>query len=424
MAVSRWIATMALSAFGALYAGNAFAVELAIVAGSVGKDISELRNQLDEYQKQSGNTVKIVEMPASSTDQFGQFRLWLAAGNTDVDIYRTDVIWAPQLASGLLDLSEPMKDMAAEQIPSTIASQTVDGRLVAFPFFTDAPALYYRKDLLEKYGKAPPKTWAEMATTAKEIQDKERATGNAQMYGFVFQGAPYEGLTCDALEWVASHGGGRIVDEKGDITINNPKAVEALEQAKSWVGSIAPEGVLGYKEEESRGVWQVGNAVFMRNWPYAFDLSQGEGSAVAGKFAVMPLPAGADGGQSSACLGGWNLAISKYSEHPDEAVDLVRYLTSEKAQKERALGASRLPTYPGLYKDPEIEQKVPIVAEWEDVVTKAVPRPSAPTKGQYNEVSQEFWTAANETLSGRGSAADNLEKLEKRLRRLRRSAWK
>ncbi len=420
MKLSRLMPAVALSA---LFCGQAFAVELSLVAGSVGKDISELRQQLDDYEKQSGNTVKLVEMPASSTDQFGQYRLWLSAENADIDVYRTDVIWAPQLAAGFVDLSDAMKDMAAEQIPSTIASQTVDGKLVAFPIYTDAPALYYRKDLLEKYGKQPPKTWAEMAETAREIQDKERAAGNSGLNGFVFQGAPYEGLTCDGLEWVASHGGGRIVDDKGDITINNPKAVAALEQARGWIGTIAPEGVLAYKEEESRGVWQTGNAVFMRNWPYAYALSEGTDSAVAGKFDVQPLPAGADGGQSAACLGGWNLAVSKYSRHQQEAIDLVRYLASEKAQKERALGSSRLPTYPGLYKDADIAKQVPIVAAWEGVVSNAVPRPSAPTKGQYNEVSKEFWTAVNETLAGRGTAAENIDQLEKRLRRLKRSAW-
>ena len=408
---------------GILVTGNAHAVQLSLVSGSIGKDIAELRGQLAAYEKETGNTVKIVEMPASTTDQFGQYRLWLSAGNQDIDVYRTDVIWAPQLASSFVDLSDAMKDVVADHVPSTIESQTVDGKLVAFPMYTDAPALFYRTDLLKKYDKEPPKTWSELAKTAKEIQDKERAAGNSQMNGFVFQGAPYEGLTCDGLEWVASHGGGQIVDAKGDITINNSKTIAALEQAKSWVGSIAPEGVLGYKEEESRGVWQTGNAVFMRNWPYAYSLSEGADSAVAGKFAVEPLPAGANGGQSAACLGGWNLAVSKYSRHEKEAIDLVKFLTSKTAQKERAIGGTRLPTIPALYKDADVLQKQPIIGQWESIVTKAVPRPSAPTKSQYNEVSKEFWTAVNETLAGRGSAAENVDQLEKRLRRLKRSAW-
>ncbi|MBP0616176.1 ABC transporter substrate-binding protein [Jiella mangrovi] len=412
----------AVLAAGVLFSGAASAEELALVAGSIGKDISELRMQLDAFEKESGHTVKIVEMPASTTDQFGQYRLWLSAGNQDVDVYRTDVIWAPQLASSFVDLSGPLAEEAKKQNPSVIQSQTVDGKLVAFPMYTDAPALYYRTDLLEKYGKEPPKTWKELTDTAKEIQDKEREAGNSQMNGFVFQGAPYEGLTCDGLEWIASNGGGQIVSPEGDITINNPKAAEAIEMAKGWVGTIAPEGVLSYKEEESRGVWQTGNAVFMRNWPYAYALSNGDDSAVKGKFDVAPLPAG-EGGKSAACLGGWNLAVSKYSQHQEAAIALVKFLGSEKAQKERAMNTARLPTVPELYDDPDIAKAQPIVAAWGEVVENAVPRPSAPTKKQYNEVSKEFWTAVNETLSGRGSAADNLDKLEKRLRRLKRSAW-
>lgn len=419
MTLSRLVLAFAAST---LLTGGAFAAELSLVSGSVGKDIEELRAQLDDFEKESGHTVKIVEMPASTTDQFGQYRLWLSAGNADVDVYRTDVIWAPQLAGSLVDLTEAAKDIVGHHFPSMIESQTVDGKLVALPMYTDAPALYYRTDLLEKYGKEPPKTWSELEAIAKEIQDKEREAGNTQMNGFVFQGAPYEGLTCDGLEWVASNGGGQIVSPDGEITINNPKAAAALEQAKGWVGTIAPDGVLAYKEEESRGVWQTGNAVFMRNWPYAYALSNGDDSAVAGKFDVVPLPAG-EGGSSAACLGGWNLAISKYSQNQDAAIELVKYLSSEKAQKQRAVNQSRLPTIPVLYDDAEIAEKQPIVTEWKEVVTNAVPRPSAPTKRQYNEVSKEFWTAVNETLSGRGSATDNLDQLEKRLRRLKRSAW-
>ncbi|MEC5291785.1 ABC transporter substrate-binding protein [Aurantimonas sp. C2-6-R+9] len=419
MTLSRLVLAFAAST---LFTGGTFAAELSLVSGSVGKDIEELRGQLDEFEKESGHTVKIVEMPASTTDQFGQYRLWLSAGNEDIDVYRTDVIWAPQLAGSLVDLTEAAKDIVGQHFPSMIESQTVDGKLVALPMYTDAPALYYRTDLLEKYGKEPPKTWSELEATAKDIQDKEREAGNGQMNGFVFQGAPYEGLTCDGLEWVASNGGGQIVSPDGEITINNPKAAAALERAKGWVGTIAPDGVLAYKEEESRGVWQTGNAVFMRNWPYAYALSNGGDSAVAGKFDVVPLPA-SEGGSSAACLGGWNLAVSKYSQNQEAAIDLVKFLSSEKAQKQRAVNQSRLPTIPTLYDDAEIAEKQPIVTEWKEVVTNAVPRPSAPTKRQYNEVSKEFWTAVNETLSGRGSAADNLDQLEKRLRRLKRSAW-
>eukprot|EP01035_Chromulina_nebulosa_P062863 gene62863-85975_t len=221
-------------------------------------------------------------MPASTSDQFGQYRLWLAAGATDIDLYQTDVIWAPQLADQFLDLTDAAKDVVKDPFPSIIQSQTVNGKLVALPAFTDAPALYYRKDLLEKYKQPVPKTWEEMAASAKIVQDGERAAGNKDIWGFVFQGNAYEGLTCDALEWVKSAGGGQIVEPDGSISINNPKAAAALELIKTWVNTISPPGVLAYQEEESRGVWQTGNAVFMRNWPYAYSLGNGADSKVKG----------------------------------------------------------------------------------------------------------------------------------------------
>ncbi len=412
----------ALVAATILAGGAARAEEISIALGSVGRDVDEMRGQLDAFQKATGHTVKIVTMPASTTDQFGQYRLWLSAGNKDVDVYRTDVIWAPQLASNLVDLTDAMKDVVGQHLPAVIQSQTVDGKLVAMPLFADAPALYYRKDLLEKHGRAVPKTWAELTETAKVVQDAERQGGNAQMNGFVFQGAAYEGLSCDALEWVSSAGGGQIVSPEGEITINNPKAAAALDMAKGWVGTIAPQGVLGYMEEESRGVWQTGNAVFMRNWPYAYPLSAADDSPVKGKFDAVPLPAG-ESGQSAACLGGWNLAVSQYSEHQDVAIELVKFLTSAESQKSRALGTARLPTIPSLYEDAEIVEKQPLVAKWKTVFENATPRPSAPTKAKYNEVSQQFWTAVNKTLAGQGTAAANLEDLERQLRRLKRNAW-
>jgi len=407
-----------------LIAGPVHAAELAIVSGDTGTGLEFLRSQLDRFEQETGNTVTIVPMPSSTTDQFGQYRLWLAAGNTDIDVYQTDVIWAPQLADQFLDLTDAAKDIVGEHFPSIIESQTVDGKLVALPAFTDAPALYYRKDLLEKYGKDVPKTWPELAATAKEIMDAERAEGNSELWGFVFQGNAYEGLTCDALEWVKSYGGGQIVEADGSISINNPQAAAAIDEAASWVGTIAPEGVLGYMEEESRGVWQLGNSVFMRNWPYAYALGNSEDSAVKGKFDVAPLPAGeGEGAGSAATLGGWNVAVSKYTQHPDEAIALAKFLASADVQKERAIKQSNLPTIPALYDDADVLAASPFMANWKAIFEQAVPRPSAPTKTDYNEVSSLFWNAVHETLSGNGSAAENLEMLEVDLQDLKGDAW-
>ena len=399
------------------------AAEITVVMGAVGRATENFPALVAPWEAATGNTVTLVPMPASTSDQFGQYRLWLAAGNGDIDLYMTDVIWAPQLADHFVDLTAAAAELAPTHFPAIIESQTVNGKLVALPTFTDAPALYFRTDLLEKYSMPVPTTWEELTTTAQVIQDGERAAGNPDMWGFVWQGNAYEGLTCDALEWVKSFGGGQIVEPDGTISINNPQAIAALELAKTWVGTISPDGVLAYQEEESRGVWQTGNAVFMRNWPYAYGLGNGDDSAVKGLFDVTTLPTGGDNTTSAATLGGWNVAVSKYGDEQEAAISLALYLAGPEAQKLRALNESALPTIIALYDDADIAAAQPIIPRWKDVFLQAVPRPSAPTLGNYNEVSSLFWSAVHETLSGNGTAAENLELLEADLTDLKGDGW-
>ncbi|MBE8183044.1 MAG: ABC transporter substrate-binding protein [Candidatus Portiera sp.] len=392
---------------------------VSIATGSTGNDIELLRTVLEEYTTETGQAVEITSMPSSTTDIFGQFKIWLNAKTSEIDIYQVDVIWAPQIGNHLVDLTEAVSDVSGDHFSSIIESQTSNGRLVALPFFTDAPALYYRTDLLDKYNENVPETWDEMALIAEYIMDEEHAAGNTELWGFVFQGNSYEGLTCDALEWVKSHGGGQIIEPDGSISINNPDAVRAIEFAADLVGTISPPGVTTYQEEEARGIWQTGNAVFMRNWPYAYGLGNSDDSAVKGKFDVAPLPSGGAG--SAATLGGWNLAVSKYSEKQEAAIDVVKYLASKKVQKFMAINNSKLPTLPELYSDPEVLKAVPFFAEWLDVFKQAVPRPSAPTKTAYNEVSKEFWTAVHNVLTGSSSAKDSLANLERKLTDIKES---
>lgn len=412
-----------LAATISLTALSAQAADITYVSGATGNAVEDFKTIVAPWEEETGNTVTMVPMPSSTTDQFGQYRLWLAAGNSDIDVYQTDVIWAPQLAEQFIDLSEAAGDLVDQHFPSIIESQTVDGKLVALPVFTDAPALFYRTDLLEKYDAEVPTTWEELTETAQMIQDGEREEGNEDLWGFVFQGNAYEGLTCNALEWVKSFGGGQIVEADGSISINNENAAAAIDLAASWPGTISPEGVLAYQEEEARGVWQTGNAVFMRNWPYAYALGNGDDSSIKGNFDVATLPAGGDNDMSAATLGGWNVAVSKYSENQEAAISLALYLAGPEAQKTRTLIASNLPTIISLYDDADIAEQQPIIPQWKDVFLEAVPRPSAPTKTDYNEVSSLFWSAVHETLSGNGSAAENLEILEADLEELKGDGW-
>ena len=412
-----------LVAFGllGLAAVPAGAATLSISCGAVGQELKLCQDGVAIWAKKTGNQVKVVSTPNSSTERLALYQQILAAGSSDIDVYQIDVIWPGILGNQFIDLSKAVPPDAREMyFKQLINNDTVDGKLVAAPWFTDAGLLYYRKDLLDKYGKKVPETWAELSDAAKEIKGKEQAAGDAKMQGFVYQAKAYEGLTCDALEWVNSWNGGTIVNDKGKVTIDNPKAAEALTWAASTVGNIAPEGVLNYSEEEARGVFQSGNSVFMRNWPYAWALGQSEGSNVKGKIGVAALPKGGADGQHSACLGGWQLAVSKYSKAPDAAADLVRYLTSKEEQKRRAIAGAYNPTIPALYKDPEVLKANPFYGTLYTTFTNAVARPAKQTGTKYNQMSSEFYNTVHTVLSGQAKAPAALAALEKKLDRLSR----
>jgi trehalose/maltose transport system substrate-binding protein len=296
--------------------------------------------------------------------------------------------------------------------PAIIQNNTVSGALVGIPWFTDAGLLYYRTDLLEKYGyDAPPGTWAELEEMAAAIQAGERAEGNADFWGYVWQGNAYEGLTCDALEWVYSNGGGQIISPDGMITINNENAIDAIDQAAAWVGTISPAGVTGFQEEDARNMFQAGNAAFMRNWPYAYSLGNADDSVIAGIFDVAPLPFG-DSGHGAATLGGWQLAVSAYSENPEVAADVALFLTSPEEQKIRAVEGSFNPTVMSLYQDDDVCTASPFRCQLYDVFINAVARPSTATAPQYNEVSTLFFQAVHSVLTGDVDALTALEELE------------
>jgi trehalose/maltose transport system substrate-binding protein len=413
-------AAVAALALGA--ASGAQAVTITIACGSNAADLQFCGTYAQEWGKAHGHEVKLYTPPASTTDNLALLRQQFAAKSSDVDVLGVDVVWPGVIKDHLLDLRKYSHGAEAKHFPAIVANNTIDGKLLAMPFFTDAGLLFYRKDLLEKYGLKPPETWDELDADAKKVVAAERAAGVADFQGFVFQAKAYEGLTCNALEWVNSFGGGDIIDKGGNITIDNPKAVKALETAASWFGTITPEGALNYAEEDARGVFQNGKALFMRNWPYAWSLSQAPDSPIKGKVGVAPLPMG-PGGKHAATLGGWQLAVNKYSKHPDIAAELVMYMTSPEVQKKRAIGGSYNPTIMDLYKDKEVVDANPFMGRLLDVFTNAVARPATVTGLKYPEVSHDFWDAVHDVLSKQASASDALKRLAGKLKQIKRAHW-
>ena len=382
---------------------------ITIAAGAVGQELELARAAAARYMALHPDvTVNVLETPDLADSRLGVYLQLFEAQSSDVDVFQIDVIWPGDLAEHFVDLYEyGARDVVDEHFPAIIANNTVDGKLIGIPWFTDAGLLYYRTDLLEKYGfSGPPATWAELTSMAQTIQDGERAAGNQDFWGYVWQGNSYEGLTCDAIEWVYSNNGGTIVSPEGVITINNPAAIAAVELGASWVGTISPNGVTSFGEEEARNMWQAGNAAFMRNWPYAYSLGNAADSAVADLFDVSPLPAG-DGGQPAAALGGWQLGVSKYSSNPEVAADVALFLASYDEQKIRAL-ESYNPTIMALYEDPDVLAAVPFFGSLYDVFINAVARPSTIASPNYAEVSRVFSSAVHSVLTGQETAANAL----------------
>lgn len=387
-------------------------ITLRVFAGNVGQELELTRAAAQRFMDANpGITVEVIDTPDFVEDRLSTYLQLFEAQSSEGDVFQIDVIWPGDLAEHFIDLNEyGGAEAAAEHFPAIVENNTVDGRLVGIPWFTDAGLLYYRTDLLEKYNLDPPTTWEELADAALTIQEGERAD-NPDFVGFVWQGNAYEGLTCDALEWIASNDGGEIVSPDGVITINNANAIEIVDEAATWVGTISPAGVTGWGEEDARGVWQAGNAAFMRNWPYAFSLGQADDSVIKDLFDVSPLPAG-KAGSGAATLGGWQLAVSKYSEHPAEAAALAMFLASYDEQKIRAIEGSFNPTIEALYSDADVLEAAPFFGSLFDVFTNAVARPSTVTAPQYSDASSLFFNAVHSVLTGDNDAASAFEELE------------
>lgn len=404
------------------FRGSALAVEIVLSCGATGTEFKDCLTSARLWSEKSRHRVKVVSAPANVSERLGLYQMLLASRSPDVDVFPLDVIWPGVIGNHFIDLlPHTNKIDLSQHFAAYIDNNTVDGRLLSLPAFIDAGLLYYRKDLLNKYGEKVPTSWLELEATAKRIQAAEnRSRGRTHpLWGYVFQGRAYEGLTCNALEWISSFGGGELVNEKGEITINNPRAESALRAAQDWMGQITPTGVLNYTEEESRGLFQTGSAIFMRNWPYAWGLSQSKDSPVRGRVGVTMLPHGPEG-RSVAVFGGSSFGVSKYSRHPREAAQFVLFLTGRAEQKRRAIQSSFNPTMPSLYDDPQILAAQPFMKELLPTFEAALSRPAKITKTQYNRVSAEFWEAVHSVLAKKKDPKQALFELERRLQRVRR----
>jgi ABC-type glycerol-3-phosphate transport system substrate-binding protein len=357
---------------------------ITISSSVVGTDGPLLRRQLDRFMQLHPDVeVRLHRVSDDATQRHQLFVQWLNARSGDPDVLELDVVWTSEFAAAgwLLPLKDPSIDTTAF-FPGTIRACRWAGELYALPWYADVGLLYRRTDLVPR----EPTSLDELATFARAGMQGQ----DAPPFGIAWMGARYEGLVTVFVEYLGAFGG-QIMDDSMRIEVDAPEAVRALTFMRDQIDrlKIAPSDVLTWHEEETRYAFQNGRAVFMRNWPYAYTAMADVGqSRVAGKYAVSPMPA-APGGRPTAALGGAQLAINRWTEHPEAALALVAFIAAAEQQLDRAVTIGEFPTRRAVYDEPALRAALAIPAEdARRAVESATPRPVTPLYTQLSEILQ------------------------------------
>jgi trehalose/maltose transport system substrate-binding protein len=367
-----------------------------------------------DFTRETGILVKHLPVPETSLSQLGLWRKLLQERGGTPDVLGIDVIWPGILDEYLIDLKPYASAELSAEDPELVASYTVAGKVVALPYHAQIGVLSYRIDLLREYGyQRPPKTWDELERMAARIQAGERAKGQKDFWGYVWQGAAAEGLTCNALEWQVAEGGGRVIENDKTISVNNAGAIRAWQRAARWIGWISPPGVIAYRELDSMNAWNSGQAAFRRTWQSEFRLSHWQKPSIGDVVGYTSVPGGPGG--RGATLGGTGLAVSRSSAHPLEAITFIRSLVHKDQQSRQVRARSGLPAQPELYDLPLELEPHEHPAEVGQQRSGLVARPSIVSGNAYEEVTKAYMMAVHSVLKHERSARDAAATLEKQL---------
>ncbi len=346
----------------------------------------------DFEAKNPGIRINVIEGPNATNLLEDLYTSAFILGDSPYDLINMDVIWTPKFAAAgwLRDLSNRMtKDELAVFSPKDIDGGTYEGKLYRIPMRSDAGMLYYRKDLLQSAGFNPPETFADLVKISKALKEKGKVN-----WGYVWQGRQYEGLAAMFVEVLQGFGGYWVNPDNLEVGLDKPESLKAIAFLKETVkDGITPEGVTTYQEEETRRIFQNGEAAFLRNWPYVWALANADDSPIKGKLAIKPM-VGTAGKSGGACLGGWGLGIAKSSKHPEAAWKAIQYFTSEAAQRKFILQTGFVPSRQSLFTDPQIVAKYPHYPELLQVVNKAVLRPPIAQYAQASDILQRYLSSA------------------------------
>ncbi len=323
--------------------------------------------------------VRSEALPWASDDQHQFYVINLEGKSPGLDVMMLDVIWVPEFARAgwLLDLDARVsRAELAPFFPSAVEAATWSHRVWALPLNMNVGFLFYRADLLAKYGLAPPATWDELVAQVRRIRAAER---DPKLDGYVWQGKQYEGMVVNVLEALWARGT-RLIDQDGSVFPEPERAAEALTFLRRLIESgVSPAWTTASDEELSRRAFGDGRAIFLRNWPYALALFEASDSPVRGRVGIAPLPGRSGGPAGVGSTGGAHLGIARATRHPDEALALVRFLTGERAQRVIAASKALSPSRIALYDDPGLVAASPRLPQIRDLMLAGRPRPVTPT---------------------------------------------
>ena len=401
---------------------------------SFGPDESgTLQELVDRFNREHEGEIRVEYRETSRiTDEyFDELVSDFGSGATPpVDVIGGDVIWASEFANNgwIEDLTRRMYTDYSPRVPDAflqapITSCSFENKFWGVPWFTDTGLLYYRRDLLEDAGfSEPPGTWDELKEMAGRI------TQDADIrHGLVFQGADYEGGVANGLEFIWNAGGNVLT---GNISVNDPdkpvvvtpniieigstKSARGLQIERSMVeDGVSPETVADFREDESLDAFNAGDAVFLRGWPFMYQIFDQEGQVDQDQVGIAQLPVAEKGMPSYGCLGGWNMYINSESPNIDAAWTFVKYATAPEQQRFRALEGAFLPTLTSLYEDQEIVGRVPVIERGGNVIERnARSRPITPF---YSDISARLARTFNASLRGEVSPDEAVGNLQAEL---------
>lgn len=390
---------------------------LSFMVGGAPNEVEFWERLTEVFEREKGIEIDLIRQPTDTDQRRQGLVIPLKSRQKDPDLFLMDVIWIGQFAASgwLLPLDRyvrrdkfPLNPFFGKVLEF---ADKYGGDLIALPIYIDGGLLYYRKDLLQRYGyRGPPRSWLELVRFSLKIQEDMRRE-NPNFWGFVWQGAQYEGLVCNFLEFATSNGGG-ITTKEGRLSLNLPQNIVALQFMVDLIHRYEispPNTYTEMKEEEVRSLFQSGNALFERNWPYAWNLHQGQGSAVKDKVGIAPLPS-FEGKPGASALGGWHIAISRYSDAKAKAWEFVKFATSYRIQKDLVIGLGWNPARKDIYDDREVREKSPHLKALKEVFQNAVTRPNFPYYTQISEIIQRY---VNGALSGKMEAEEALNRAAK-----------